>query len=295
MASQTKAETTYFVGNSTTITKSHAMRTAANSIAYLLPHLDRLAASNPAFNFLDVGCGPGSITLDLARRHPAATFVGIDGSAQVIAQAVAAKHAAGHPGSCRFEVGDVMRLAEQGFVGFDVVHVHQVLQHVPDAAGAMVSLRGAAKVEGGVVAVREFDWGMIGWYPESPGLDLWRDLWLRVARKNGNDPFTARKLKALAMKAGWSEIEVESGADGLWTFDTAEKRGAVAPPMIGRYAEDGTFAGQMRDMGMHNVEADLKAVREGWEQWAKASDGWMAQTCVHIVCTSKKAEQLSTS
>lgn len=37
------------------VLRSHSWRTAANSAAYLLPHI------TPAMNILDVGCGPGTI------------------------------------------------------------------------------------------------------------------------------------------------------------------------------------------------------------------------------------------
>jgi len=36
---------------------------------------------------LDVGCGPGEITCELARRHPTLSFVGIDHSEQAIERA----------------------------------------------------------------------------------------------------------------------------------------------------------------------------------------------------------------
>ena len=61
--------------------KSHAWRTVANSAPHLIPHLtaDR--------SLLDVGCGPGTITIDLARRVAPAPVVGFDVSAAVIERA----------------------------------------------------------------------------------------------------------------------------------------------------------------------------------------------------------------
>ena len=49
----------YTHGHHESVLRSHRWRTAANSCAYLLPHL------RPDMSLLDVGCGPGTITADL--------------------------------------------------------------------------------------------------------------------------------------------------------------------------------------------------------------------------------------
>ena len=53
---------TYTHGHHESVLRSHRWRTAENSAAYLLPHL------KSGDKILDVGCGPGTITADLARR-----------------------------------------------------------------------------------------------------------------------------------------------------------------------------------------------------------------------------------
>jgi precorrin-6B methylase 2 len=44
------------------VLRAHRRRTATDSAGYLLPHLQ------PGWSLLDVGCGPGTITVDLAAR-----------------------------------------------------------------------------------------------------------------------------------------------------------------------------------------------------------------------------------
>ena len=60
-ASHTSSDlASYPHGHQPSVLASHSARTAQNSCAYFL---DRL---QPGMRILDLGCGPGSITLDLA-------------------------------------------------------------------------------------------------------------------------------------------------------------------------------------------------------------------------------------
>jgi SAM-dependent methyltransferase len=66
-------------------------------------HADALIP--PSGTVLDLGCGPGEITCELARRHPDLTFLGLDHSAQAIRRATATAARLGLR-NVRFEVGD---------------------------------------------------------------------------------------------------------------------------------------------------------------------------------------------
>ena len=107
-------------------------RTAENSAAYLLDSL------RPGLDLLDVGCGPGTITVDLARRVAPGKVIGIDRSDEVLTQAAA--YAAEQHVDVTFETGDVYALAYDD-ASFDVVHAHQVLQHLSDPVAALTEMR----------------------------------------------------------------------------------------------------------------------------------------------------------
>ena len=73
---------TYINGHQESVLRSHKWRTAENSAAYLLPHI------KPGMRILDVGCGPGTISIDFAKRvGPQGSVVGVENSEDVIAEA----------------------------------------------------------------------------------------------------------------------------------------------------------------------------------------------------------------
>lgn len=135
--------THYLQGHHDSVLRSHRWRTADNSAAYLLPHV------RPGMRVLDVGCGPGSITRDfggLVGRD--GDVLGIDSSADVVAQAALACDLP----QVRFAVGDALELDAPDRT-YDVVHAHQVLQHLSDPVAALREMRRVTR-PGGLVAVR---------------------------------------------------------------------------------------------------------------------------------------------
>src|SRR3954466_9073741 len=164
------AEQSYGQGHAESVVRSQTWRTVDNSAAYLAPHL------RPGLLVLDVGCGPGTITVDLATRVAPGRVVGLDLSDEPLAEARGLAERAGVAVS--FEVCDVYALAEPDD-SFDVVHAHQVLQHLTDPVAA---LREMARVcrPGGLLAVRDVDYAATTWFPADPALDRWLALYSEV-------------------------------------------------------------------------------------------------------------------
>src|ERR1700749_3071980 len=95
---------TYTHGHHESVLRSHRWRTTENSAGYLLD------AFVPGARVLDVGCGPGTITIDIASRVAPGTVVGIDREPEVLASARDAARDAGVD-NVTFDVGDVYALA----------------------------------------------------------------------------------------------------------------------------------------------------------------------------------------
>ena len=80
-----------------------ALRTASQDAAFFLPSL------RPGIRLLDLGCGPGSITLGLAEAVAPGEVIGIDVQPSQVKQAQALSAVRGVR-NVRFEVSDVYRL-----------------------------------------------------------------------------------------------------------------------------------------------------------------------------------------
>jgi ubiquinone/menaquinone biosynthesis C-methylase UbiE len=236
------------------VLRAHRWRTADNSAAYLLPHL------RPGSTLLDVGCGPGSLTIDLARRTAPGRVIGIDLSDEVVAEAEAAATTAG-VANVSFLAGD-FRSARLEAASFDVVHAHQVLQHLRDPVGALAAMGGLIRA-GGLVAVRDSDYSGMTWAPASPHLDRWLQIYLAVTRRNGAEANAGRWLLAWTRAAGFTDITYTSST---WTFATEETRrwwaGLWAERTVGS-----SFAEQAVAYGIATAD-ELAGVSAGWREWA---------------------------
>jgi 2-polyprenyl-3-methyl-5-hydroxy-6-metoxy-1,4-benzoquinol methylase len=259
----------YTHGHHESVLRSHTWRTVANSAAYLVPYLV------PGASVLDVGSGPGTITVDLAERVSPAQAVGIDASPDIVAVASAYATERGVR-NVRFEVGDAYRI-DAADDTFDVVHAHQVLQHVSDPVAVLAEFRRVTK-PGGVVAARDVDWGGTIWAPLLPGLGEWMRINQAVQRYNGGEPFAGRLLKAWALQAGFERVD---GSASIWCFASDEERAWWGDSWSVR-ARESDFATYALDAGLAD-RADLEAVSAAWLEWAASSQGWYAMPHGEII------------
>ena len=266
------AETaTYTHGHHASVLRSHTWRTAENSAAYLLPHL------RPGQAVLDVGCGPGTITVDLAALVAPGRVVGLDYSANILEQARQAAADAGRADQIEFAQGDVHALDFPDDT-FDVVHAHQVLQHVGDPVTALREMRRVCK-PGGVVAARDSDYDAFFWYPQSPELTWWRRLYVTVARANGGEPDAGRRMWSWARAAGFSRVAPSSSA---WCFATDEDRTWWGQLWAERIVHS-DFAATARSGG-HATQEELEAGAAAWLAWAADPDGTLTIPHCEILC-----------
>lgn len=267
----TGKDATYTHGHHESVLRSHTWRTAQNSAAYLLPHL------RPGQTLLDVGCGPGTITGDLAKLVAPARVIAIDSAQVALDQAAAHADAAGLAGQIDLRVGDVHELEFEDDT-FDVVHAHQVLQHVGDPVQALREMRRVCK-PGGIVAARDSDYRGFFWYPELPGLDDWLRLYVDLARTNGGTPDAGRHLLAWAHAAGFEDVIASSST---WCYADETTRPWWAELWSDRVVKSQFARGAVGKALA--TEADLKAQSAAWLEWGAHPDGWISLVHGEIVC-----------
>ncbi len=260
----------YTHGHHESVLRSHTWRTAENSAAYLLPHLE------PHLRILDVGCGPGTITAGLAGRVPGGHVTGIDTAPEVVELARELARGGGRD-NLDFTTGDVYALDYPDGT-FDVVHAHQVLQHLGDPVKALTEMRRVTR-PGGLIAVRDGDFGAMVWYPDIPALADWLALYHKVARGNGGEPDAGRRLHAWARQAGLTDLTISSST---WTYATPEEREWWGGLWADRTVKSSYAAKAVS--GGYATAGGLEKIADGWRAWAAHQDGWFAVVNGEILC-----------
>ena len=250
----------YSHGHHESVLRSHRRRTAENSAAYLLPHLHAGQA------LLDVGCGPGNITMDLSARVAPGRVRGIDAAADAIEAANAVND---HPEQVSFAVDDVYALDDPD-ASYDVVHAHQVLQHLSDPVGALREMRRVLK-PGGIVAARDGDYSCFSWAPLDPLLTRWNELYHAIARHNRGEPDAGRFLLGWAQQAGFTDVVALSST---WTYADPESRAWWGGVWADR-VEQSSFATQAVEYGLSDAD-ELATIATAWRTWAEQPDAWYA-------------------
>ena len=242
----------YTHGHFGTVVDNHATRTAANSAAFLLPHL------KPTDTVLDIGCGPGSISIDLAGR--VASLVGIDAAPEAIMRAEEDRLRRGIV-NASFRNADVYDLPFADGT-FTVVYGHQLLQHLAEPVAALAEAR-RVLASGGVIAVRDADYGTMVHDPPEPALDRWLALYHEVARHNGGEPDSGRRLRGWVEQAGYRDIVATTST---WTYATPEAIEEWRQLWTSRLLE-ARLGEAAVEYGMATRE-EVEEMAAGWDHWA---------------------------
>ena len=235
-----------------------AARTAPQAAAFFLPYL------RAGMRLLDAGCGPGSITLDLARVVAPGEAVGIDIQPSQVerARAFAAQRGATN---LRFEVADIYQLPFPDR-SFDAVFAHGVLMHLRQPVRALAELRRVLR-PGGIAGIRDPDWDATLLTPTTPLLDRWRALRVRVRQHNGGDPFIGRHHRRLFLDAGFARSQATAVVESAESLEQTRRHAAFLKAQLQGFARTAT-AEQWVD------QATIDAMTAAIAAWAERSDAF---------------------
>ena len=263
----------YTHGHHGSVTRAHSFRRASDSASFVLPRL------KSPMRLLDFGCGPGTITIDLAEHLlPNGSVVGIDNSRTVIDQA-RLRSDEKRTDNVSFEVRNIY---ETGYSAktFDVVYAHQVLQHLSEPVMALSEAKRVLKPKG-ICAVREVDWGSSALWPPDERLLAFLDVYSRVAACNGGNASAGRQLKEWFMQAEFSELEITtsnwsfSDQNGLkWWGEQWSER--ILHSELGKRAIDYGIA----------TDHDLEEISQGWLDWVNTPGAFFAFIQVEVIGVS---------
>ena len=250
----------YTHGYHEVILEFYRQRTAEVCAGFLLPHLQ------PDASVLDMGCGPGTITVGLARR--VGTVIGVDTSAEVVESARRRARESGAE-NASFEVGSAYELPF-GDRSFDVVYAHQLMQHLSDPVRALREARRVLR-PGGLVAVRDSDYQTMVHSPVESALEHWLRLYQEVARSNGGEPCAGRFLPGWVHAAGFVDPAVTTSTTTYADSARRELWGGMWAVRV----TDSDFADHAVKGGFA-MRGDLVAISAAFRRWADHPSGFWA-------------------
>src|SRR5215510_13591224 len=139
-------------------------RRSGQAAAFLAPYL------RTGMRLLDCGCGPGSITVDLARSVAPGEAIGIDLREDALAQGRALARERGIA-NLTFETASVYQLPYPD-ASFDAAFACAVLQHLAAPLAALKEMRRVLQ-PGGVIGIVDGSSPITFRYPTNSLLDRW--------------------------------------------------------------------------------------------------------------------------
>lgn len=174
-----------------------ARRTGAGA-AFFLQYL------RPGMRLIDCGCGPGSITVDLAQAITPGEVIGIDLRAEALTHGRQLARDRGLA-NVTFHVANVYQLPFPDGA-FDAAFVCAVLQHLAAPREALTEMRRVLK-PGGVIGIMDGSSTLTFRYPTHPLLEAWDTLrGLERAYRTGR-PADTLQLRALLREAGFTRTQ----------------------------------------------------------------------------------------
>ena len=192
-------------------------------------------------HLLDCGCGPGRLLERLKAEMPALKCTGLESDPALVELARKKLEARG----CRIVLGsaDTPGLDAESF---DFIAVRLVLEHVPDPAEALRSLRTLLKPRGRICIIsNDFEYHLRTW-PPVPQLDTLYEAYCASRRKDGGDPCIARRLPLLLKQTGFEVVGFEMEAShnqmlGDGAFFKAEGVGIPAQLVKSGFLDQAVF------------------------------------------------------
>jgi ubiquinone/menaquinone biosynthesis C-methylase UbiE len=225
---------------------------AESYAAHLLPHL------RPGMTLLDLGCGDGAITAELAAAVAPGPAIGLDLQPSRPQTATA---------RIVLVTADARELPLQD-ASVDAVHVRLVLQHLRDPTAALREARRVAR-PGAVVAVHDVDWDGELVFPTSPLIKRSREI-MRLLRRE-TSPFVGKRLRTYLTDAGFDRCEARARSVSFGTPAAVREFAGRSATWIASPAVDRAV-----DAGWTTPE-ERTAIAKTWQAWGEEPGAFVAR------------------
>jgi ubiquinone/menaquinone biosynthesis C-methylase UbiE len=225
--------------------------------AFLAPYL------RAGMRLIDCGCGPGSITADLAHAVAPGDAIGIDVREDALAQGRTLARERGIT-NVTFRAASIYQLPYADG-SFDAAFACAVLQHLADPLAAIEEMRRVLK-PGGVIGIADGSSTITFRYPTNPLLERWDTLRGLEREYRTGRPSDALQLRALLREAGFARTQ----ASGTLATEAGPPAGTL---------EETRRVAQNHLIRLRGMLGEL-AVTQGWatrhelEQIAEALTAW---------------------
>ena len=245
-------------------------RRASTHAAFFIGYL------KPGMTLLDAGCGPGSITVDLAKIVAPGRVIGIDIDPKHI-ELAQKKIAEAKVPNVVCQVGDINAL-DFSDESFDAAFSHGVIEYLSDPVHVFKELYRVLK-KGGVLGVRHADWGGFLLAARSDYVRKGFSLFTQMMEENGGDPYFGRKQASYTRKAGFTNMTVSASYD-CWT-STPENARRNLDFMAG-YCQSPEFRDPVVEHGLSSQE-DLDKIIAAFQEWRNDPDAFAAEAWAEAV------------
>jgi len=227
----------------------HAERTADSHAAFLLPHL------RPGMALLDLGCGPGSITVGLAAAVAPGPTTGIDIDPRPV-------------DGVTVVTGDATALPFPD-ASFDAVFASALLQHLADPLAALREARRVAR-PGAVIGVVDADWDGELLHPTNAVLRRSTEVARRL--RDGTSPYVGKQLRDLLTRAGFGRAEASARTLVYGTAEETRGVGAFTASLF-------TYPSAVERMLAQGwaTAAELDEFGRAWTAWGEEPGAFLAR------------------
>lgn len=273
----TEEQAYYKNGFQDSIADTHSWRTVENSSKFTLSVLQ------PDFKVLDVGSGPGTITVDFAKNYLTGKdgfIIGIEPTQELIDRSNSYKEeVAPELTNIQFQIGSVYKIPFDDNT-FDLVHAHQVILHLHDPILALQELKRVTK-PGGYVCVKDVDIESAIVTPEKYEV-LKQFRLLKAQASKSTDVRAGRKLREKALKAGYEPTNIVTSMS-YWLIGDDPKmkqsRAALTKNRVENGGEDVFPNDEVKNLSAKKMTLELI------DEWEQDDSAMFAVTNFEIIYT----------